>query len=64
MSEKPEQLNLKNAVRAVLGGVGACSPLFYRDALLDIADMVGRTVDDAFRAEVEEILRSLPCPLD
>jgi hypothetical protein len=56
--------DLGAAVVATLGGVGACSPEHYQHALEQIAQMSGRTVDDAFRAEVTVILRSLPCPLD
>ena len=56
--------DLGAAVISTLGGVGACSPEHYKHALEQIARMSGRRVDDAFRAEVTEILRSLPCPLD
>lgn len=56
--------NLRMIVVAALGGVGAMSPEKYQITLDTIANTVGREVDDEFRVEVEEILRSLPCPLD
>jgi hypothetical protein len=56
--------DLGAAVVATLGGVGACSPEHYRVALEQIAKMCHRQVDDAFRAEVRQILELMPRPMD
>ena len=56
--------DLRLTVVACLGGIGALSPEKYEIALETMAESVGREVDDGFRAEVKEILASLPCPLD
>ena len=57
-------MELKAAVISILGGVGACSPRLYGQALEKIAAMTGRTVDTAFRSEVSAILGTMPCPMD
>lgn len=62
-----ESIRSRNFRAAVLGrfsGIGAISPELYRDALNQLADRFGRTVDDDFRAEVTAIIKTLPCPLD
>lgn len=64
MSEYKPITDLGAAVISTLGGVGACSPEHYAAALEQIAKMCHRTVDDEFRNEVSEILKTLPCPLD
>jgi hypothetical protein len=55
---------LRAAVLAILGGVGAISPRLYGQALDRIAKITGRVNDESFRNEVTECLRSVPCPLD
>jgi hypothetical protein len=57
-------MNLRKAVIDVLGGISACSPLIYAKKLEHIAEITGREVDDKFREDVREILKTLPCPLD
>lgn len=57
-------LSLKDACTTILGGVGAMSPELYGGALQKIAEMTGRTVDEQFKSEVTECLKTLPCPLD
>ncbi len=48
-----------------MGGIGAISTRRYQMALELIANDIGRDkVDDVFLAEVRELERSLPCPLD
>jgi len=56
--------NFRTAVLTRFAGVGAISPELYREALGQLAERFGRTVDDAFRKEVTEIIKTLPCPLD
>lgn len=55
---------LKATVVSRLGGVGAMAPDLYALTLQDIAEKVGRTVNDDFKSDVAAILRDLPCPLD
>lgn len=55
---------LRAAVVARLGGVGAIAPALYDSALQDIAEQVGRSVNDDFKSDVAAILRDLSCPLD
>ena len=57
-------VDLVSAVKARLGGVGAISRERYLAALQDIANAVGRTIDDEFKSEVAVVLQGMPCPLD
>lgn len=54
---------LKTLVIANFGGVGAISPERYEAMLQEIAWELFRTLDDRFRAEVQEMLKSIPCPM-
>ena len=56
--------NFRAAVVARFAGVGAISPSMYREALKQLAGRFGREVDEEFRKEVSEIIKTLPCPLD
>lgn len=56
--------NLQELVVYTFAGVGAISPRLYGSALQSIAEMIGRTVDDGFKKEVADIIRTLPCSLD
>lgn len=64
MASLEDECNLRLIVIACLGGVGALSREHYKMTLETMAKSVGRVVDNKFRAEVKEILASLPCPLD
>lgn len=55
---------MRELVIAHFAGVGACSPEIYGAKLAHIASCLGRVVDDQFRKEVSDIIRTLPCPLD
>lgn len=55
---------LEQVVQYRLGGVGAMRPEQFEAVLQEIATCTWRVVDDEFRAEVTEILRAIPCPLD
>jgi hypothetical protein len=57
-------VSMAEAYEAVLGGVMAIAPDFYSLALEQMAQLMGRTNDDAFRAEVAEHGRSLPSDMD
>lgn len=56
--------SLREACWIVLGGVGAISPILYDEALHKISEMTGRVIDEQFRRDVTDILRTFPCPLD
>lgn len=55
---------LRVMVISEFAGVGACSPEIYGAKLAHIASCLGRIVDDQFRKEVSDIIRTFPCPLD
>jgi hypothetical protein len=55
---------MRELVIMEFAGVGACSPEIYGAKLAYIASCLGRTVDDQFKKEVSDIIRTLPCPLD
>jgi hypothetical protein len=55
---------LQSVVYAIFGGVGAISPRLYAQALERIAEITGRTLDQAFRSEVSGIIGTMTCPLD
>jgi len=63
---KEERAQLEKAYSAVLGGVMAISPELYESALAEMASMVGLggKVTPAFRDEVREVARAMPCDLD
>lgn len=68
---KAELMNLSDlpvplpiAYSYVLGGVSACSPEIYRQAMDEIAALCRRKNDDIFRAEVREYEKTLPCDID
>lgn|GEM_PF-3821936 len=56
--------NFRTTVLKRFAGIGAMSPELYRDALNQLAERFGRTVDDDFRNEVTSIIKTIPCPLD
>ena len=57
-------IDMKTAYLSVLGGVAACSPDLYAEAMREIAARAGRVVDAEFRDDVREVARQLPCPID
>lgn len=56
--------NFRTAVTDMFGNIAAISPELYREGLESLAQRFGRTVDESFRLEVEEIIKNLPCPFD
>ena len=46
------------------GGVGACGKAIYLAKQQAVAAETNRRIDDVFRHEMRQVLRTLPCPLD
>lgn len=51
--------SVRELVLYTFAGIGAISPALYASMLESIAEMSGRTVDDAFREEVAEIMKTM-----
>lgn len=54
-----DKLTLREAYDLVLGGTLAISPPLYKLALQEIANMLGRTVDNDFMSEIKQLEKQL-----
>lgn len=57
-------MSFSEAVIAVFSGVGACSPARYAELVRRASDLCGIAIDDKFKQELLEVLKTLPCPMD
>ena len=56
--------NFEDLVRIKFGGICAVSPEIYKIILSELAKSTGRELNDDFRDDVSEVLRSMPCGMD